>query len=479
VPSLADPAAGILWFRRDLRLHDHPALTAARAEHEWLVPVFVLDDALLHGRFASAPRVTFMLRCLAELDRELRARGSALVIRRGRPEQTLLELAERSGASAVHWTSDVSPYARARDADVSEALRQAGVTPRPHGGNYVIDVSRPRTSAGEPFRVFSPFFRRWRTVARRDLDPAPRALPPLPGGIDPGRLPTGPDELGVSAGGTAAQPAAAPGEAAARKALSRWLSEPVSHYAERQNGMARRGTSKLSPYLRWGCLSPAEVEQRAAERGDAGAEAWIRQLCWRDFYAHVLLLFPDNARHEFQPRFRQLRWEGRPEHLQAWREGVTGYPAVDAGMRELAATGWMHNRARLIVGSFLTKDLHVDWRQGELHFERLLLDGDPAQNNGNWQWIASVGVDPAPPYRRMYNPKLQGERFDPDGAYVRRWVPELERVPAKRLWEPWGMSPAEQRQAGCRIGRDYPAPIVDHAVERRRALERYGEAGRG
>jgi deoxyribodipyrimidine photo-lyase len=185
-------------------------------------------------------------------------------------------------------------------------------------------------------------------------------------------------------------------------------------------------------------------------------------------------MWPENLRYEFQPRFRSLEWDDDPDRLEAWQRGRTGYPAVDAGMRQLAATGWMHNRARLIVGAFLTKDLHLDWRAGERWFEALLLDGEPAQNNGNWQWIASVGVDPAPPYRRMYNPTLQGRRFDPEGDYVRRWVPELARVPEQRLWEPWRMDAAEQRASGCRIGHDYPAPIVDHARERRLALERYG-----
>ena len=220
-------------------------------------------------------------------------------------------------------------------------------------------------------------------------------------------------------------------------------------------------------------MSAAECEQRAARRGGAGASAWIRQLCWRDFYAHVMLTNPDNAHLEFQPRYRDLEWVDDADALEAWRTGTTGYPLVDAAMRQLARTGWMHNRARLVVGSFLTKDLHLDWRLGEAHFEALLLDGEPAQNNGNWQWVSSVGVDPAPYFRRIFNPMLQQRKFDPDGVYVRRWVPELRDVPLGRLVEPWTMSDDEQTAAGCVIGRDYPAPIVEHAVERRRAVERY------
>jgi deoxyribodipyrimidine photo-lyase len=215
------------------------------------------------------------------------------------------------------------------------------------------------------------------------------------------------------------------------------------------------------------------VEERARATGGQGAAAFVRQLAWRDFYAHVLLSNPGNARHPHQARFEALEWVDDAAALDAWREGRTGYPVVDAGMRQLAHRGWMHNRARLIAGSFLTKDLHLDWRSGEAHFMRHLFCGDEAQNNGNWQWIASVGVDPAPYFRRMYNPAAQQRRHDPDGAYVRRWCPELRAVPLARLAEPWTMTAAEQAAAGCAIGSDYPAPIVDHARERERAIERY------
>ncbi len=471
--------AGIVWLRRDLRLHDHPALCAALAAHDRVVPVFVLDDRLLGGRFASRARVDFMLGCLAALNRDLGTRGSRLVVRRGPPEAVLPVLAGEARASAVHWTSDVGPFARARDRRVTEALRAAGVQARPHGGNYIVDVSQPRTAAGEPYRVFSPFFRAWRQLPRRDVLPPPRSLPALPRRLDPGELPADGGALGLREAGALAGPVLVPGEAAARSAMERWIAGGISHYSDRQNGMARVGSSQLSPYLRWGCLSPRELEARARDRGGAGTGAWIRQLAWRDFYAHVLLMWPENLRHELQARRRGLEWDDRPDRLEAWQRGETGYPAVDAGMRELAATGWMHNRARLIVGAFLTKDLHLDWRAGERWFETLLLDGEPAQNNGNWQWIASVGVDPAPAYRRMYNPTLQGQRFDPHGRYVRRWVPELREVPDDRLFEPWRLSAVEQRACGCVLGRNYPLPLVDHAVERRVALERYGAAREG
>jgi deoxyribodipyrimidine photo-lyase len=257
--------------------------------------------------------------------------------------------------------------------------------------------------------------------------------------------------------------------------MDAWLDGPVDEYAARHDDLSG-GTSALSPYLRFGCISARELEQGAQDRGGDGAAAFVRQLAWRDFYAHVLLLHPGNVTHEFQPRFRELEWDHDPALLDAWTSGRTGYPLVDAGMRQLAQTGWMHNRTRMVVGSFLTKDLHLDWRAGEAWFTRMLLDGEPSQNNGNWQWIASTGVDPAPYFRRIFNPVLQQQKFDPQGVYVRRWVPELAGVPDARLAEPWRMSADEQAAAGCRIGEDYPAPIVDHAQERRVAMDRYRAA---
>lgn len=462
-------STAIVWLRRDLRVHDHPALGGAADEHAHVVPLYVLDERLLDGRFASAPRNAFLRGCLEALDAALRERGAALVVRAGHPEDVVPALAAEVGAGEVRWTSDVSPFARRRDAAVTERLRAAGVRPRPFPGNYCADVSQPRTKSGRPVTVFTPFRRIQEDLPRRPVLAAPGRLR-LPAGLDPGKLPAGPALAELLA-----EPHCAPGEPAARAAMAAWLDGPIDAYAERHDDLAG-GTSGLSPHLRWGCLSPRELEQRALDRGGRGAQAFVRQLAWRDFYAHVLLLHPANARLEFQERFRALEWDDDAALLEAWTAGRTGYPLVDAGMRQLAATGWMHNRARMVVGSFLTKDLHLDWRAGERWFERLLLDAEPAQNNGNWQWVASTGVDPAPYFRRIFNPVLQQRRFDPAGAYVRRWVPELRAVPDDLLAEPWRMSEAEQRAAGCRIGGDYPAPVVDHAEERRRAMDRYRAA---
>jgi len=459
----------LVWLRRDLRLHDHPALRAALDGHETVIPVFCFDDGLIGGRHASGPRTQFLLDCLAELDDGLRSRGSRLFVRRGRPERELAELARTAGAEAVHFSADASPFARRRQRLVKGALEAEGVAVHPHPGLFAVDALEPiRTQAGDPYTVFTPFHRNWLKQPRRDVLAAPRALPTPPRGVAPGGLPRLSD-LGLEQ--EVAEPAPG-GERAGRAALQRFLGGPVGDYEDGRDALSGGSVSRLSPYLHFGCVSPREIEQQLP--AGAGAEAFRRQLCWRDFYAHVIGHFPANARSEFQPRYRgAIRWSRTQKRFDAWRDGRTGFPVVDAGMRQLRREGWIHNRARLLVGSFLTKDLGIDWRWGERWFMRLLIDGDEASNNGNWQWIASVGVDPQPAYRRIYNPGRQQARFDPDGVYVRRYVPELERVPDRYLAEPWTMPDDVQRESGCRIGHDYPAPIVDHAQARREALRRY------
>jgi deoxyribodipyrimidine photo-lyase len=469
----------LVWLRRDLRLHDHPPLVRALAEHARVVPVFVFDPAIVGGRFASGPRTAFLLACLRELDEGLRERGSGLVVREGLPEVELVNVAREAGASAVLWASDATPHAMARDRRVRAALAEAGIEAQPGPGNFVADVGRPRTRGGKPFVVFSPFHRAWQQLERRPVHHAPAELPPLPSTLRTGALPALEALVGAAAAadaGTLAEPAFAPGEAAARRAAEQWFDGPLEHYARDHDRLAG-GASQLSAHLRFGTLSARELEARAEHGGGEGAAAFARQLAWRDFYAHVLLHHPADLKLEHQERMRALKWEQDDELLAAWQEGTTGYPLVDAGMRQLRASGWMHNRARLVVGSFLTKDLQLDWRAGEAWFMRWLIDGDVASNNGNWQWIASVGVDPAPAFRRIFNPALQQQRHDPRGDYVRRWVPELAGVPPELLAEPWRMSEQQQREAGCAIGADYPAPIVDHREERERALARYREAG--
>jgi deoxyribodipyrimidine photo-lyase len=433
----------LLWLRRDLRVHDHPALEGARQDGEHLVPVFCFDDRLLHGRHASGPRTQFLLECLADVDASLRAHGSGLVVRRGRPDVEIPKLARDVNATAVHFTGDVSAFARNRDRRVAQALN---VPVHEHPGLFVTDdLDAIRTGTGDPYTVFTPFHRAWTRVARRRPHGAPRSLPPLPRDLHRGTLPCL-DDLGLSQELEDPMPG---GEQHAREAMRAFLSGPARGYGAVRDLVAEPGTSRLSAYLHFGCLSARELEHRVP----VGVGAFTRQLAWRDFYAHVLLHFPANARSEHQARYRgTIKWSRAHKRFEAWCEGRTGYPMVDAGMRQLRREGWMHNRARLVVGSFLTKDLGIDWRWGERWFMRLLLDGDMASNNGNWQWIASVGVDPQPAFRRMFNPERQQARFDPDRAYVRRYVPEL----------------------GARG--DYPEPIVDHAQARREAMARYRAA---
>jgi deoxyribodipyrimidine photo-lyase len=464
----------IVWFRRDLRVHDHPALSAALDADARVVPVFCFDDRLLHGRHASGSRTQFLIDCLHELDSSLRERGSGLVIRHGPPERELTKLAEQLGAERLYFTGDVSPFARKRGDRTRKALERAGVELHAHPGlNAVDEIGAVRTQAGGPYTVFTPFHRAWERERRRDVLPAPRTLPPLPGRLAKGRVPS------LRALGLEQEVAQPPrgGERAGRERLARFLATDVDGYEDGRDALGKDASSRLSPYLHFGCVSAREVEQRLLEDGrapGAGREAFRRQLCWRDFHHHVLLHFPRNAHSEFQQRYRgKLAWSRSARSFERWCEGRTGFPLVDAGMRQLWREGWMHNRARLVVGSFLTKDLGIDWRRGERFFMRLLVDGDEASNNGNWQWIASVGTDPQPVFRRIYNPARQMQSYDADGAYVRRYVPELTGVPAEYLREPWTMPEQLQREVGCVIGEHYPKPIVDHAQARREALERY------
>lgn len=470
--STPDHTTVIWWLRRDLRLADNLALGAALAQAGRVIPVFVLDTALLEGPSSSPTRTAFLLGGLRALDADLRARGSRLVVRRGRPGDVLAQLVAETGATAVYAEEDYSPYAKRRDDEVAfdVPLRFAGSTAvRPPG-----TVLKPD---GTPYTVFTPFSRAW--LAQRlpdagDLRPAPDTLP------DPGDVPGEPlPEL-------PALPAAVPfppGEAEGQQRLARFTAGLIAEYGEARHRLDLEGTSRLSPYLRFGMISPraAVVAARSAQRAAQGAGSqdgagvWLSELIWRDFYIHILDHFPHVVREAFKPSLRAISWRNDATEVAAWCAGKTGYPVVDAAMRQLAESGWMHNRARMIAASFLVKDLLIDWRWGERWFMRCLVDGDPAANNGGWQWTAGTGTDAAP-YFRIFNPVAQGQKFDPDGGYVRRWVPELRGVPDRAIHEPWLLSAAEQRAAGCVLGRDYPLPIVDRAHTRERALAAYAAA---
>jgi deoxyribodipyrimidine photo-lyase len=462
----------ILWYRRDLRVHDLPALEAAIADggDDGVVPVFCFDDRLIQGRFASARRTWFLLETLKALDARWHDLGGRIWWRHGDPAKELAQVVRDTGATVVHATEDVSGFARSRDTRVREAVEQRGAQLDLHPGLAIAsDLPALQTKDGRPHIVFTPFSKVWAEQDRRALIKAPQSLHTPRG--DRGHRPSLTD-LGFNARSARVVDPPEAGEIAGVAHVKAWAGGDLADYGDLRNDLASV-TSRLSVHFHYGSVSPLLAERLTLDHGGPGSATFRNELAWRDFYLHVQLQFPYTAREEFQEKYRALSWESDDEALKAWQDGQTGYPVVDAAMRELNATGYMHNRARMIVASFLTKDLHLNWREGERYFMEQLLDGDLASNNGGWQWTASTGTDPAPYFRRMFNPTLQQQKFDKSGRYVRRWCPELASVPDKRLAEPWKMTPEEQEAAGCIIGDDYPEPIVDHAEERGHAVERY------
>jgi len=436
----------ILWFRRDLRLADHPALLAARDAADEVVPVFVLDDAL---RGPSGPnRLAFLYRNLRDLhDRT----GGALRVVHGKPETTIPRLARETGAESVHVSGDSGPYGSARDQRVADALEDVPLVAT--GSPYGVTPGTLTKSDGSPYQVFTPFLRAWRSRGLRSPALTPRRLSWSDGGLPDSGVPRDPST-------SARLPE--PGEDAARAAWAAFRDKDVSDYARTRNDPGADRTSRLSPYLKYGVLHPRTLH---ADLGTSeGETVFAQELVWRDFYADVLHHSPASARQDLRPL--QLDYDRPGKRFEAWQEGRTGYPIVDAGMRQLLAEGWMHNRVRMIVASFLTKDLHVWWPHGARHFMRHLVDGDLASNQHGWQWTAGTGTD-ASPYFRVFNPVTQGQKFDPDGAYIRRWVPELRLLSGKAIHEPWTCE---------HLPKGYPERIVDHAAERQEALDRYQKA---
>lgn len=385
------------------------------------------------------------------------------MVREGAPEEVVPAVASEAAAAAVTHIREVSPLGRARDARVASALSAAGVEVRQTGGDLLAEPRELPGSSGAGYRVFTPFSRVWNAIPIPEHIPAPgRICGPALASAGLGRLPTG-------------DPPIPAGPAAARERLVAFIrSGDANAYEKERNTPSHDATSHMSAYLRFGMCTGGQIGRALGlpKPLSSGREAFWRQVCWREFYHHHLARNPDVARMAFQENLRAIEWDGSDGDLAAWRAGMTGFPIVDAGMRQLTSTGWMHNRVRMVVASFLVKDLLIDWRRGESVFMQELVDGDPANNNGGWQWTAGTGTDAAP-YFRVLNPTRQGERFDPDGDYVREFVPELKAVPTKFIHEPWRMSDEEQRDAGCRVGRDYPAPLVDHRERREIALERY------
>lgn len=462
------------WFRRDLRLSDNQALHAASESGAPVIPVFIFDPAILQGKNASPPRTKFMLKALESLDASLRQHGSQLLIRHGDPLEILPRLVEETGASGLYFNRDFTPYALKRDAALTKKL---SIPTYVYDDVVLIAPGDLLKSDGTPFVVFTPFKKQWLTLPKVDIVAAPERTAYLSSPdsqFDWGQLP-GLAHLGIAA--TIDVPEA--NEQAAQKRLDDFIFGRGYDYSERRNDLATDaqddtlpGSSFLSPYLRFGMLSPRQAYWAARDsyqkippsvsekEAHQSIETWVSELVWREFYVHILYHFPHVLKRNFRDNYEHVEWRDAPDELQAWKDGLTGYPVVDAAMRQLSAMGWMPNRARMIVASFLCKDLLIHWQEGERHFMQWLIDGDPAANNGGWQWTAGVGTD-AQPYFRIFNPVSQSQKFDPDGRYIRRWIPELRDVPARYIHAPWEMDTPPA---------NYPAPIVDHGFARERTL---------
>jgi deoxyribodipyrimidine photo-lyase len=442
----------VVLLTRDLRLHDQPALAAACARARRVAVLFVLDEALLVSPGAAPNRLAFLLDALADLDRGLRERAGALIVRRGRLEEEVAEVVRTVRADRLHVARDVTPYARHRETRLARVADETGCRLEVHPGPAVVEPEDLRTQAGGAYHVFGPYWRRWSQAATREIVPAPRQVV-LPDGLEPGRLP----DLVTLAGGPLSPDLATGGETEGRRRLDAWLDGGIEDYEQGRDRLGDDATSHLSAHLRFGCVSASEVVSRL-DRRRRGHEAYLRQLCWRDFALQLQAEHPDLGQRDLRPR--RAGWHDDPEGADAWREGRTGYPVVDAAMRQLRAQGWMPNRARMLVASFLTKHLLVDWRIGARHFLDWLVDGDPAINAAQWQWVAGTGTDSRP--GRMLNPLLQSRRHDPRGVYLRRHLPELRGLSDDDVHDP-----AEAPQGPPSA---YPRPLVDHAEARARFL---------
>jgi deoxyribodipyrimidine photo-lyase len=469
----ADDRPVILWFRQDLRLADNPALAHAVQTGRPIVPVYILDQGS-RVRPMGAASLWWLDKSLRALDAALRERGSRLILRRGDSEAELRRLIEETGAGAVFLNRMFEPGAFARDADIAHALQIEGIECRGWNGTLLARPGSVLNGSGQPYKVFTPFLKALLATA---APPPPVAAPvriatptaPASDDLDAwGLHPTRPDWSGGFDW--------TPGEAGAEASLPAFLSHGLKTYSVGRDIPAEPATSRLSPHLHFGEISPWRTVQAARKAADAGrvpasgAEKFVAEIGWREFSAHLLHAFPQMNDTAFRPEYDAMAWRDDPAALEAWKRGRTGYPMVDAGMRELWATGYMHNRVRMIVASFLVKHLLIDWRSGEAWFHDALVDADLASNVQNWQWVAGSGAD-ASPYFRIFNPITQGRKFDADGRYVRRWIPELSRVPDRWLHAPWTAPSEVLRDARVRLGVDYPPPIVDHDLARKRALD--------